>query len=219
MKFKSNINHLIFAFILLVTLASCNGELAKPTPSPEVETSTLPTPASTLPDLVKNLASEDMAVRLSSIYALEKYGEEAKVAIPGLIDNLYVNDSDIRKAAADVLGKLGPSAGSAVPDLMSVLQNDSSYYARVAAANALGLIDDPRAVPSLVTTLFEEQIYQLHTLEITCAESIAKITGEKFTDVGSKGVYTINDDGIPLIVIDAQKWWQEVGQFADWSNK
>ena len=190
MNLKPNINQLIC--MVFVSLASWNQISVNPTPSPEAETSILPTAASTLSDLVKNLGSDDMAVRLSSIYALEKYGVEAAVAIPELIDNLYVNDSDVRKAAADELGNLGTSAESAVPDLTYVLQNDSYYYAKVAAADALGLIGDAQAIPDLAATLFEDQVYQLHTLEITCAESIAKLTGVKFRDVGSKCIYTIN---------------------------
>ncbi|MBK9005789.1 MAG: HEAT repeat domain-containing protein [Anaerolineae bacterium] len=217
MNLKQNINRLIF--MLLAILTSCNQMSVKPTPSPEVEASTLPTPASTLADLLKDLKSDDVAVRLSSIYALEKYGDAATVAIPALIDNLYINDADVRKAAADALGKFGPGAKSAIPDLIHMLRNDSYYHARAAAADALGLIGDPQAVPDLVATLFEEQTYQLHNLEISCAESIAKITGEKFREAGSKGVYSIDNNGLPLIVIDAREWWLNVGQFEDWSKK
>ena len=45
------------------------------------------------------------------------------------------------------------------------------------------------------------------------AEAIAKVTGIHFTDSGYKGGYTINNQGIPNIVMDARKWWNNKGQY------
>ena len=65
--------------------------------------------------------------------------------------------------------------------------------------------------------LFSEDAYAYDGLAIECSKSIAKLTGEKFTDFDSLG-YTLDENGVPLIVIDARKWWLETGQFQDWSN-
>ena len=217
MKFKPTIYML--CLFLLTILVSCKDVSLSPVPSPDAETSSLPTPASTLPELVLNLESDNVAVRLSSIYGLEKYGNEATIAVPSLIRNLYIDESDVRKAAAEALGRFGSNSSPAVPDLIYLLRNDTSYRARIAAADALGKIGNHQAVPDLAAILFDEQSSQVQELEIACAVSIAKLANEKFRDAGSTGVYTTNKNGVPWIVIDARDWWLKKGQLEDWETK
>jgi len=206
--------------VCIIVCTSCSRVPAEPTPTPPVETSALPTPAATLPELINDLSSNDMGVRLVSIYTLEEYGDDAVIAIPLLRENLEVNDVDVREAAAYALGKLGSKAQKAVPDLIIVIQDDSSYHVRDTAIEALGLIGDSTAIPALATILFEERTTYdpWYGIPISCADAIATITDERFTDTG-KGIYTLNEDGIPLLVIDAREWWQEEGQYQNWINK
>jgi HEAT repeat protein len=200
-----------------VFVSSCEQKTIMPTVEVIAEESAnLPTPASTLPELVRNMSSDDMAVRLVSIYEIEKYGSQALIALPDLIDNLQVDDSDVRVASIIALGHLGSSAKEAIPDLVSILHHDSYIHASDAAATALGLIGDRAIIPDLAIALFAENPYQSYDVAISCAKSISMITEEKFTDFDSTTGYLIDKNGIPLIVIDARKWWLERGQFQNW---
>jgi hypothetical protein len=179
----------------------------------------IPTPASTLPEIVHDISSDDMAVRLVSLYELEKYGDEAILALPALRDNLYVDDYQVQIAAIIAISHLGSSAKSAVPDLVYILHNDPYIHTRDEAASALGFVGDRTVVPELAIALFaKEKPYESDYVAISCSVSIARITGEKFTDFDSKYGYLLDENGVALIVIDARKWWQEEGQFEDWSN-
>ncbi|MBC7875698.1 MAG: HEAT repeat domain-containing protein [Anaerolineales bacterium] len=191
------------------------------TPTPVMEEGVWPTPASTLQELITNISSEDIATRIVSIYALEKYGDEAISALPALISNLNANDLDLRAAAIYALGKLGPEAKVAVPDLIEALKNDNYIHNRSDAAIALGEIGDLSSIPALGACLFDNSDDRIERFDykdpIYCAKSIAKITGEKFTDSDSTG-YRLNENHIPLIVLDARKWWLETGQFQNWES-
>ena len=190
----------------------------KLSPTSLSEESNLPTPALTFPELVKNISSDNMSIRLVSIYALEDYGDLAETVVPQLITSLYVDDFDVRRASAYILGKLGYKAKSAVPALIYVLEYDDSLQAREMAAIALGKIGDRSAVPSLATTLSEEEsTMDKYVILINCAKSIAYITGEGFTELDSLG-YTLNQDGVPLIIMDARIWWENDGQFQNWDG-
>ena len=86
--------------------------------------------------------------------------------------------------------------------------------------DALGSIGERSSVPVLVQILLDERTLEYHKfLVIDCALSISKITGEKFADMddGIAG-YTINEDGIPLIVVDARSWWEQDGQYQNWND-
>jgi len=174
----------------------------------------MPTPASTLAQLMLDMSSDEAAVRLVSTYALEGYGNQAVVAIPLLVANLADEDFDVRLASAYVLGRLGPAAKAAVPDLIRALENDSYFRVRVEAAEALGSIGDRTAVPALALALLDD-IPPSHRVAIACAHSIATITGEEFRDSKSTS-YWLDDTGLPLLVVDAREWWHSTGQFLDW---
>ncbi len=209
-RFLATTACLVFMFVI----AGCNPAPVASTPTPVIETSNLPTPASTLSELIRGASSEDMAVRLVSIYALESYSSHVDEVTPLLIENLKSNDSDIREAAAYVLGTFGSKANIAVPDLIILLKDRSSHVKREAII-ALEFIGDTTAVPDLANMLF---IYEKDFLGINAAEAISSITGENFSNSG-RGVYEMNEQGITLIVLDAQKWWEEEGQFQDWDNQ
>jgi len=168
---------------------------------------------------VHNILDTDMSVRLVSIYELDKYGKGAIIAIPDLIDNLNVDDQELRVAAINALGHLGPDAKVAIPGLINVLHNDSYYHAKSAAATALGSIGGHMIVPDLAAALLVDNTPHSYDIAISCARSLATITGEKFRDSDSKTGYLIDKNGVPFLVIDARKWWLETGQYYDWSSK
>ena len=213
----------LIVFTITVMFAGCDAKSNAPpvTPSAVVEDSGLPSPSPDFYTLLDNLQSDRMSVRLVSIYALEKYGDRAEVAIPSLVNNLQVKDSDVRRAAAYVLGKLGQGAVVAVPELQNMLVDAEEIYdVRITVADALGSIGERSSVPVLVQILLDERTLEYHRfLVIDCALSISKITGEKFADMddGIAG-YTINEDGIPLVVVDARSWWEQDGQYQNWND-
>lgn len=217
-----SVNDGLTIFLALALLIASTGCMTGPrigeTPQPMVEWMPDPTAADTLEQLVADLSSEDPVVRKVSALALEKFGRKAKIAVPALITNLeYEEYSIVRRSAAVALGRLGSDAKQAVPMLVSVAQNEKETdQVRRAAVVALGKIGDKSTVPALVDILYEEDL-PLHILQIISAESIAEITGEKFRDSGEDSYgYATNDDGIPFIVIDAQKWWEEQGRYQEW---
>ena len=78
-----------------------------------------------------------------------------------------------------------------VSNLTELLKSDVSHNARIQAARALGRIGSASAIPTLATTLFEDQLNNStnYDLTIDSAEAIAKITGEHFTNwVAKEGI-------------------------------
>lgn len=208
---------LIF-FILSAPIVACKTQnnAAPITPEGEIEYVPRPTPADNLPDLIANLSSNDPAVRIVSAGEIPKYGEDAAAAVPALTKNLYEDSSEVRRSMAIALGIIGANAQAAVPDLVVVLQTDDSYNVRVVAAHALGRIDNPSAVPVLANVLYQDDS-PFFGLAVACAEAIGNITGERFTDIGGPG-YTLNEEGVPLIVIEASAWWNTIGQYQSWES-
>jgi len=202
----------IVAILGMIFVCGCSREATIQDP---MESVIYPTPADNLSELIENITSDDMLVRLVSIRELSEYGPEAVLAVPALIPNLYENPSDIRRVAAIELGIIGPDASEAVPDLISMLKTDEAYRVRVSAADALGKIGSKEAIPALIDFLYGNQNLS-NELNISCAIAIALITGEEFTDVDSH-VYTLNKDGIPLITIDAREWWESTGRHQNWN--
>lgn len=217
LNFRIIRSYVIFVWVLLLGFSGCaTPPHPNQTPLAVVELDIPhPTPAATLPELIANLSSEDPEVRIVSAGALDAYGNEALAAVPALIANLsYEDKSDVRRTAAIALGQLGSGACKSVPYLFIIIQDrNEAYQVRSAAIGALGKIGDPLAVPVLAKKLNDADIFY----GIPYANSIALITGEQFTDAGPNAAgFQTNDGGIPLIVIDALKWWEEKGQFLEW---
>jgi HEAT repeat protein len=185
------------------------------TPTPEAEESSpLPTPPSTLPELMEDLSGDDELAKLSAIFKLAEMRTEAATAVPMLTKNLQDKHSyDVQKAAAFALGEIGPGAKSSIPELSSFMLTDFAHGG-VAAAKALGKIGDKSAVPALIQALD----HRYSGVGITAAESIAILTDQQFTDLGGPA-YTLDKDGVPLIILDAKKWWNEEGQYQNWSEE
>lgn len=208
---------LLLAFI--IPLTSCKKEPTPvETPVEMAEWVADPTPANNLPDLIANLSSDDPRVRFVSANALDRYGKEALIAVPSLINNLdYTGASDVRQSAAAALGKLGPDAREAVPKLLAILRNEQEdYQVCDAVVRTLGKIKDKTAVPMLIGLLYKDDRISKYLWPIS-AKSVAQITGEKFEDLDDY-VFDVNEDGELYIVIDAKRWWEESGQYQDWTK-
>jgi PBS lyase HEAT-like repeat len=208
--------HRHYSLVFLAILISCTqSQPYLQTPTPEIEQSSpLPTPPSTLPELIEDLSGEDELAKLSATYRLAEMGPEAATAVPMLTTNLRDNHSyDVQKATAFALGEIGPEAESSIPELSSFMLTDFAHGG-VAAAEALGKIGDKSAIPVLVQALD----HRYSGVGIEAAESIAILTGQQFTDFGGPA-YTLDKNGVPLIILEAKKWWNEEGQYQNWSHE
>jgi HEAT repeat protein len=218
--------------LLLAILSGCTNHIAAISSNTNetkavAESVSYPTPAATLPELIFGLSSDDPMVRVVSADALGKYGDKAVSAVPQLKDNLYFdNSSEVRRSAVIALGRLGPLAQVVVPDLIFVIENDTATGVVLPAIESLGETGDASSVSHLAAALYcESNFYRersyseegCRVLAIASAESISKLIGEHFVDAGT-GIYILDEDGIPRIVVDARKWWEEEGQFKDWDD-
>jgi HEAT repeat protein len=107
--------------------------------------------SSTVPELVKQLASSKTDDRYHAAYTLAEYGCAAAPAVPALTRALKDPSSNVRRRAAIALGRIGPRATSAAPALIATLQ-DSDPPTRPEAARALAKIG-PEAVRQTVARI------------------------------------------------------------------
>ena len=206
--------HLGGYLFLCLLLSSCyNAPTRTATSTTVAEWSDLPppTPPSTLPELIDVLLGPNDEARIGAALTLGNMGPSAIEAVPALTQNLYYRNDEVSRYAAQALGKIGPGAAPAVPNLIVLLLSDSSVHSRREAAEALGKIGDASAVPALAQGLNDED----KGVGIECAKSIAVLTGQQFPDMNSTG-YSLDENGIPLIVSSAKKWWTEEGQDKSW---
>lgn len=187
-----------------------------------VEYSPRPTAPSTVPELIDSLSSGDDQASIVAAYALASMGAEAAPAVPALIDNLtYEGHTDVRESAAYALGKIGADASAAVPTLVSLMHDNSeSVHVRSAAALAIGGIGEITAVPELINTLYVDGLFvnsSMRNIAIDAVRSIEHMTDQEFSGRTGTG-YLIGQDGVPIIVLEARKWWEEEGQYLDWSD-
>lgn len=97
--------------------------------------------------LIIGLRDKDMEVRGAAAVALSRTPDGA--AIAPLIVALQDKSSFVRAHAAAALGINGRAAAQAVPPLIKVLTTDEDHEARRQAAEALGQIGEPSALPAL----------------------------------------------------------------------
>jgi HEAT repeat protein len=90
--------------------------------------------AAQLEQLVHDLESRDVWVRLSASDALEEIGTEAAAEI--LLAHIFDPDSIVRNTIADALG--GLFYEPATPALIRLLQTDRNALVRICAGEALG---------------------------------------------------------------------------------
>ncbi len=130
---------------------------------------------SAIPLLVKELLAIDERSARSVAEALAAFGT---LAVPPLLDVLgKPNEPAARAWAARILGRAGDKR--ATDDLVARL-NDRDDLLRAAAAEALGLIADVRAVQPLVRATLRDPAPQVRA---HAAGSLARIQGERAVDV------------------------------------
>lgn len=92
-------------------------------------------------------------VRQSAAKALSKISRGNEEALQALVDTLYDPQEEVRKAAAASLGSLADKRVTS--QLLDILA-DRYYANRMDIVMALGLINDPEAIPSLISYLNDE---------------------------------------------------------------
>ncbi|MFT3893462.1 MAG: HEAT repeat domain-containing protein [Anaerolineales bacterium] len=217
-----NNKSILLAISVLLLTGCTNTPQISPTPGSTVTPEIFvernyppPTPPSTIPELIDVLLGDygDEA-RIGAAYALGQMGEKATPAIPALTINLFHEGPyEVRLQAAKALGEIGPNAQSSVPMLIAVMFKDF-VHVRAEAAEALGKIGDTTAIPALALALDDEE----NEVSIYAAKSIAILANQNFPDVGATG-FTLDEDGVPLIVKAANVWWKQEGQFQDWASQ
>lgn len=203
------------SLVLCMFISGCRTTTPSTTPSMsvvELDNVPPPTPPSTLPELITVLSSQNAEARIGAANFLASMGSKAEVAVPALVQNLYYEtNSDVRRAAVEALGAIGPNATPSVPALIVVLLADIVVQPRRQAAVALGQIGDISAIPALIHGLDDQDM----GVSIQCAKAIAVLTGVQFPDLNSTG-YSLDENGIPKIVVAAREWWQKEGVHRIW---
>ena len=208
----NNRNKSTFIWLLVgLFLTSCISTIEQPV---ELDHKIIPTP-SNFDEALDYMEDYSAEKRMEGMWAVINYSDNAEEAIPLLIQNLYYETTpDIRARAAKVLGILGKESIIAIPDLIQIVQNDTSLKVQIEAVTALGSIGDRKAVPVLALKLYQDDI----ELGIVSANSISQITGLEFLEANSQ-VYSLDENGVPLVVIAVQTWWEEEGQYQDWDSE
>ncbi len=111
----------------------------------------------TLEQAIANLRHEDLSLRYYAAWWIGRFRVREPEAVQGLIDLLQFEGDrtdeggfPLQRNAARALGKLGDL--QAVPGLIQCL-NSSDYYVREAAAQALEMLGDGRAIAPLMNLL------------------------------------------------------------------
>lgn len=95
--------------------------------------------------LEHSLDDPQVEVRLEAARALTQL--KAVQSVAGLVARLAVVDATHSLGVQEIFRSLGPGA---VTELMGVLESDVPEHVKILAADALGHIGDPRAVPALL---------------------------------------------------------------------
>lgn len=95
--------------------------------------------------LGRALDDSQVEVRLEAARALARL--QAVQSVAGLVARLAVVDASHSLGVQEIFRSLGPGA---VPELIGVLGSDVAEHVKMLAADALGHIGDPRAVPALL---------------------------------------------------------------------
>ncbi|MHC5038006.1 MAG: HEAT repeat domain-containing protein [Planctomycetota bacterium] len=125
---------------------------------------------------VRDFLEKEMDPRLTKV-GVEVLGNIGRVQgmnlIRFLIPFLSSEDAEVRALTAASLGKIdGDEAGEAVDPLCKILTDPKeTSYPKREAANALGLIGNPKAVPALVQGLASQEV----NVRWSCANALGNI--------------------------------------------
>ncbi len=124
--------------------------------------------------------------------------EEASPQVKAWLDQLLDKDAGVRFSAAVELGKAGYK-GAAGP-LAQVLADDKDMFVRRAAARSLGELDAWVAIPTLIDTLQDKDVF----VAIMAGKALDSITGQSF---GFKE--GLSKSELRKVVSKSKKWWEE----------
>lgn len=113
----------------------------------------VPQLATLLPELRKDVDSDDFRKRYNAVAGLSRLGTEA---MPALVEALESDHSDVVRLALAAIGQLGPEAGDAVEHVNRLTGADDRHV-RIAALAASLRIDPARRVETL-ERLFEAAV-------------------------------------------------------------
>jgi RNA polymerase sigma factor (sigma-70 family) len=107
---------------------------------------------SVVPQLLEAVKHPDAHVRINAAYALVQVGSDPDKTVAVLITLLQNEPQrEVRRSAAAALGEMGPAAAPAIPALRKALQGEGGGW--WVAADAIGKIGGPDAVPALIAAL------------------------------------------------------------------
>ena len=125
--------------------------------------------------VVSLLYSEDAWLRNYATEILEELGTAAVETVRALCSS---SSSDIRKFAADILGKIGEVSELEAFEEITKLLDDENINVAAAAAEALGRIGDPAAIPILADHLNRHPWLQCNVIH-----AISQIGGHSAREV------------------------------------
>ncbi len=107
---------------------------------------------SAAPQLLDAVKHTDAHVRVEAAGALGRVGADREKVVAALIALLKDDpEREVRRSVAGALGEIGPAAAPAVPTLREALRGEGGGW--WVAADAIGKIGGPDAVPALVEAL------------------------------------------------------------------
>jgi hypothetical protein len=185
----------------------------------------LPTTVPELAALVhEELNTPNACPPVDAIEALGDMGSEAAPAVPTMIPALYHDDLYTVSATACAFSRIGPGAAPAVPALIELVRaeprsdNLEGWYPYWEAIIALGNVGEAArpAVPVLADAL-------AGIGGTYAAWALAQITLQDWPDAdleilcyANVPVFSVDEDGIPLVVTAAREWWQSNGKHQEW---
>ena len=147
-------------------------------------------PVDVIPMLVTVLENGNASERCAAAEQFKEMGPWAALAVPALIKALKDVEWVNRCNVAEALGEVGPRAAAAVPALMEVLQSDENTLVQSCAAEALGKIDDPKAIPALITALENED----DSVQLSAVDAL-EASGHKANAAVPALIRVVNDNG------------------------
>jgi HEAT repeat protein len=168
-----------------------------PAPKPKASASLLPTPAKI--QSIINATDKDIATEEET--ALFQYASDTKareIVLPELIAATKDPRPKVRMHVARAIELIADKAGvrdARLTDAITPLLEDKEFWVAVKAADALGRLKDPKAVPALIVVLERATEKDLERAE-AAKQALEKITGKAF---GRKAA-------------PWRKWWAENGK-------
>lgn len=164
-------------------------------------------PNDVVPTLVKCLEQKATSKRDRIVALLGDLGPWAAPGVPALVEALDDKSGLSKTSVIEALGMIGPPAAMAVPKLCDLLRHDEDEYVRSYAAEALGNICDPRAVPVLIAAIEDndaevrwEAIYALELLGPQATEALPALVrliknGDEYAWAAATAIGAIDSQG------------------------